>query len=1615
MTLLDLNRRRSASGSARGRSNAARDIAARLALLGALVVAGCGGHGGGHANPDGSAGATGTAGAGGTHGDAGGDTTAADGSCPEVLTKGANGSKCTCGGECSSTYCVDGVCCSSACTGSCQTCTADSMGTCTFLSAGAPPRDAKTCGKADPTTCGYDGTCDGAGLCRRYTAGTNCGQGMCNGDSVVGARSCDGGGRCVPGPAVICAPYSCNTTTGACYDACTQSSQCVAGQQCTSASCGKKMKGANCKVNGDCASGFCADQICCNVACAGGCVSCGLPGRLGTCWPIDAGLPDPRAVCKDQGAPSCGTTGACDGFGVCAKYAAETQCLPPSCTGSRRNTPGTCDGNGTCQPQGVQNCSPFRCVTDACNKTCVTDNDCDTGHVCVKGLCGPKSNGQSCSTATECQSAHCVDGVCCDTACTGACRSCALASAPGKCTSIPVGNTDPRGLCTDMTAASCATNGRCDGSGACQKYKVGTLCLAESCTSNVYKPPSTCNATGQCVAPDSLPCSPYVCNGTACFGACTADANCLTPNSCSPTNSCGPKNNGASCSAADECGSGFCAQGVCCDKACAGACQSCALPGTLGACTNVATGATDPAGLCQDMGSTSCGTNAKCQAGACQKYAKGTSCAASTCPAATTTFTAASSCDGNGACVTPPPGSCFPYKCGTAVCKGACAADADCASPAVCISGSCGLKGMGQSCAGNGECLSKFCAQGVCCNAACNGSCQSCGLPGTMGTCTNVGNGAADPQGTCQNQGAASCGNDGLCDGKGSCRFFAAGTECVAPSCPANGSTLTQARSCDGVGNCQAPATIACAPFKCNGASACNAACTSDADCLAPNICDPQTNLCGNKKRLGQVCAMTSDCLTGDFCVDGVCCGSSMCGLCQACNLPGKAGSCANVGSGDAELHARCPASAPCGNTGNCNGAGACEQGGTGVSCGLPSCSGSTATPVSHCTGGGACATPTTSPCSPYVCGASACKTTCAGDGDCVPPFTCQGAAGAQSCALKKNGLACASLGQCISGNCIDGVCCGSPGCGPCMACNLSGNGTCAAVAAGTPAPATYCTDQGQASCGQTGKCDGTGLCQKYPDNTSCSTATCAANTSTLIQAGTCQSGTCVKPPHDCSPYDCNGVSACLTTCGSDTDCSGNTYCTGVGGSCVPTKAAGQPCAGDDQCGTHFCTDGVCCGMRACPSCKACNIAGDGSCAPVPAGTPAPSTFCAPQAVATCGTNGLCDGSGGCQKYPDNTTCSSAVCASTATLTLPGQCKSGSCVTAPKACAPYVCASGACGGSCTTDAQCATGTYCSGGSCVANIVNGGACDPAAPTHCAFGNCVDGVCCNAPCAGACVSCALPGLVGTCTKVGAGVADPRNVCTDQHPASCGTNGACDGNGGCQSYAPSTMCSSATCPMGTAQFTMAGTCATGSCAGATGTCPGNFMCGSAGSCLTACGGNGDCVPGTYCNGAACVPQKTMGASCTDTSQCSAGTFCVDNVCCGSKACPQCQSCGSNGMCSDVSKDTADPTGLCAHTDPSTCGTNGLCDGFGMCELYDGSTQCAAATCTSATKLTSDRFCDGAGTCGAGTVTDCGAYVCDPTTNACLLMCGSDTDCAPGNGCDVPTTTCELDAPPM
>jgi len=124
-------------------------------------------------------------------------------------------------------------------------------------------------------------------------------------------------------------------------------------------------------------------------------------------------------------------------------------------------------------------------------------------------------------------------------------------------------------------------------------------------------------------------------------------------------------------------------------------------------------------------------------------------------------------------------GTCVLAKAGTEV-AGSCANGQACDGSGNCLSGN------GQACTSAATCASGFCADGVCCNSACNGVCTSCNLAGQVGKCSPYAAGT-DPQNEC-GKGTGVC--KSTCDGVGSCAYPQAAVPCA--SCTV----------CDGYGSC---------------------------------------------------------------------------------------------------------------------------------------------------------------------------------------------------------------------------------------------------------------------------------------------------------------------------------------------------------------------------------------------------------------------------------------------------------------------------------------------------------------------------------------------------------------------------------------------------------------------------------------------------------------------------------------------------------------------------------------------------------------------------------------------------------------------------------------------
>jgi hypothetical protein len=304
---------------------------------------------------------------------------------------------------------------------------------------------------------------------------------------------------------------------------------------------GTKALGQACANGGECDSTLCIDGVCCASACDDNCQSCNLAGKAGTCTPKPAGAAS--KTCAAQPISQCGFDGMCDGNGGCQRYGAGVACKAASCDGKNYVPASACDGQGACVAASPVDCTPYVCgpsTAPACLATCaVGGTDCVSPAVCANGSCGarPKGmNGAGCVAATDCTSGFCADGVCCVSACTGACTSCNQTDFPGMCLPVAAGKADPHKVCKDAGAATCGSDGLCNGAGACAFYAATTVCVAGSCKGATFHNPRKCDGNGVCQpAPADSDCTPYRCDATttACFTTCQiAVLQCAARHTC---------------------------------------------------------------------------------------------------------------------------------------------------------------------------------------------------------------------------------------------------------------------------------------------------------------------------------------------------------------------------------------------------------------------------------------------------------------------------------------------------------------------------------------------------------------------------------------------------------------------------------------------------------------------------------------------------------------------------------------------------------------------------------------------------------------------------------------------------------------------------------------------------------------------------------------------------------------------------------------------------------------------------------------------------------------------------------------------------------------------------
>ncbi len=277
----------------------------------------------------------------------------------KCATKSTSGFACGDASDCASGYCVEGVCCGSACAGGCESClalwTGSIDGLCKPIKAGIDPDN--ECQAMDISTCGFTGQCNGAGSCAKHPVGAACSDAKCSDGKLQGAGVCGLSG-CQPGPIQQCDDGDACTigdgcTGGSCKAGVGKS--CDDGNACTNDSCDAN---TGCKASPN--SNGCDDGSACtlNDACSGGACKAGgskfcndgNPCTDDSCNPAIGCVYAPNnAQCDDGNACTIGDV--CGGGGSCTSGANK------NCDDGVACTVDSCSG-GQCQHNAFNCCDP---------------------------------------------------------------------------------------------------------------------------------------------------------------------------------------------------------------------------------------------------------------------------------------------------------------------------------------------------------------------------------------------------------------------------------------------------------------------------------------------------------------------------------------------------------------------------------------------------------------------------------------------------------------------------------------------------------------------------------------------------------------------------------------------------------------------------------------------------------------------------------------------------------------------------------------------------------------------------------------------------------------------------------------------------------------------------------------------------------------------------------------------------------------------------------------------------------------------------------------------------------------------------------------------------------
>ena len=414
--------------------------------------------------------------------------------------------------------------------------------------------------------------------------------------------------------------------------------------------------GEPCTTPSECASAQCVEGVCCNQACGGRLLHlqeprhgrdllAGAPGHRSRRSLPDRGrhqLRDDRRLRRHRRVRALQRQRR---RRVCRRRRASASC-------ARR--PGRATARAGARGRRTQSCTPFQCATDG--KTCRTTLHDGrrlrrAQHAASTAAAARSRSAPPAAPTPSATPTICAQGRCCSAACTGTCKSCAVAGSEGTCRNVPDGRIRSASAPT-RAPTTCGLDGQCDGTGACRKYAANTV-VRDGFVQRGRRArrPARCDATGTCAPGTLRSCSPYVCGTTNCKTSCATSADCVAGFTLHRQRLHAAGRTACRAPAPAMCTSGYCEQGVCCNTGCAATCVACNLDGhgrdLLARGRGHGAHAGHPVhrhGVARPAAPTASAT-APAPAGS---YAVGTACGAATCTGST--LSSPRSCDGAGAC-----------------------------------------------------------------------------------------------------------------------------------------------------------------------------------------------------------------------------------------------------------------------------------------------------------------------------------------------------------------------------------------------------------------------------------------------------------------------------------------------------------------------------------------------------------------------------------------------------------------------------------------------------------------------------------------------------------------------------------------------------------------------------------------------------------------------------------------------------------------------------------------------------------------------------------------------------------------------------------------------------